>query len=238
MELSKRLQAVADLLCDSNLIEDECVLADVGTDHGYLPIYLVQHGKCKKAYAMDVNIGPFARAKAHIADYLLQDRIETRLSDGVSGLQVGECDAVIVAGMGGALTVKIMTEGEDVFRSLKTFVLQPQSELPKVRRFLLENGYRIVAEDMVLEDGKFYPMMRVTVGEDGMYRPVEYLYGRHLLKDKNLVLKQFLERELRIKTEIWERLMAAEGAQIATRRQELEAELLEIKEALLCFAEI
>ena len=238
MELSKRLQAVADLLCDSNSIEDECVLADVGTDHGYIPIYLVQHGKCKKAYAMDVNIGPLARAKAHIEDYLLQDRIETRLSDGVSGLQVGECDAVIVAGMGGALTVKILTEGEDVFRSLKTFVLQPQSELPKVRRFLLENGYRIVAEDMVLEDGKFYPMMRVTVGEDGMYRPVEYLYGRHLLKDKNLVLKQFLERELRIKTEIWERLMAAEGAQIATRRQELEAELLEIKEALLCFAEI
>lgn len=238
MELSKRLQAVADLLCAGNLIEGECVLADVGTDHGYIPIYLVQQGKCKKAYAMDVNIGPLARAKAHIADYQLQDRIETRLSDGVSGLRVGECDAVIVAGMGGALTVKIMTEGEDVFRSLKTFVLQPQSELLKVRRFLLENGYRIVAEDMVLEDGKFYPMMRVTVGEDGMYRPVEYLYGRHLLKDKNLVLKQFLERELRIKTEIWERLMAAEGEQIATRRQELEAELLEIKEALLCFAEI
>ena len=143
MELSKRLQAVADL------VSQGLVIADVGTDHGYIPIYLVQTGKSEKAFAMDVNEGPLLRAKEHIAEYGLSEKIEARLSDGVRALTPGECDGVVVAGMGGALAIKIMEEGKTVFRNLKEFVLQPQSELTKVRQYLYENDYCVIEQDNI-----------------------------------------------------------------------------------------
>ena len=108
MELSKRLQAVADL------VGNNLVVADVGTDHGYIPIYLIESGKCQKAFAMDVNEGPLLRAKNHIQAHGLTECITTRLSDGVKAVSVGECDCVVVAGMGGALAIKIMEEGKEV----------------------------------------------------------------------------------------------------------------------------
>lgn len=240
MELSKRLQAVVDLLCSSvsECADDDRIVADVGTDHGYIPIYLVEAGLCKKAFAMDVNKSPLLRAKGHIEEHHLQGMIEARLSDGVKALAVGECDSAIVAGMGGALTIKILTDGEPVFRDLREFVLQPQSEISKVRAYLYEQGYHIVAEDMVLEDGKFYPMMRVQNGVDESYsedeskRSIEFSYGKCLLTDKHPVLKLFLEKELRTKTEILSHLAQTAGEQIHVRRQELTEELLCIKCAL------
>ena len=115
MELSKRLQAVADL------VSNGVTVADVGTDHGYIPIYLVESGKNKCAIAMDINRGPLDRAEAHIRMHGLGEQIKTRLSDGVQKLQIGECDCVIVAGMGGGLVIKIMEDGEEIFRNLTDF---------------------------------------------------------------------------------------------------------------------
>ena len=110
---------------------------------------------------MDVNNGPLLRAKEHLEAYGLQNQVELRLSDGVAKLSMGECDCVVIAGMGGGLTIKILEEGKDIFQSLKEFVLQPQSEIMKVRQYLCDMGYHIVKEDMVYEEGKFYPMMKV-----------------------------------------------------------------------------
>ena len=226
MELSKRLQAVADL------VSDGLVVADVGTDHGYIPIYLLETGKCVKAFAMDVNKGPLLRAKEHIAEHGLEGMIETRLSDGVKQLQVGECDAVVIAGMGGALTVKILDEGKEVFKSLKEFILQPQSELSKVREYLYEQGYSIIAEDMAWEDGKFYPMMKVVSGESDAYDAIELRYGKLLLSERHPVLKTFLEKEKMTKKNILQNLQKESGAHIEVRRKEIEEELEGIEYAL------
>ena len=226
MELSKRLQAVADLLSEGMRV------ADIGTDHGYIPIYLVETGKCPSAFAMDINKGPILRAKEHIAAHGLEDKITVRLSDGVKALRVGECDSVNVAGMGGALAIKIMEEGRTVFKSLKEFVLQPQSELEKVRKYLCENDYCIIAEDMVLEDGKFYPMMKVINGPAPSYSPVEFRYGKKLLEEKHLVLKQFLEKDLRAKEQIINNLEREQGEHIRKRVEELSEELEYIRCAL------
>ncbi len=226
MELSKRLQAVADL------VSGGLTVADVGTDHGYIPIYLVEQEKCKKAFALDVNKGPLLRAKEHIAQHELENRIETRLSDGVKALSVGECDCVIIAGMGGALTIKIMEEGRDVFQSLKEFVLQPQSELAKVRKYLCDNHYIILKENIVLEDGKYYPMMKVKSGEAQNYTQAEMCYGKCLLADKNLILKQFLEKEVRTKEKILSDLQSESSEHIQNRIQELQEELALVNEAL------
>lgn len=226
MELSKRLQAVADLVTEGMTV------ADVGTDHGYIPIYLLQSAKSPKVLAMDINKGPLLRAEEHIAEHDLQSCIETRQSDGVQNLLPGEFDCVVIAGMGGALTIRILQNGERVFRSLKEFVLQPQSELWKVRQYLYEHGYCIIAEDMVLEEGKFYPMMKVINGQASAYHTVELRYGKDLLEQKHPVLKVFLEKELCAKETILEKLKQKEGLHIEARSEKLKEELEEIRYAL------
>lgn len=226
MELSKRLQAVADLVSHGQIV------ADVGTDHGYIPIYLIETEKCPRAIAMDINKGPLLRAKEHISEHGLSDTIEVRLSDGVSALSAGECDCVVVAGMGGALAVKIMEEGQAVFEKLKEFVLQPQSELAKVRQYLYENQYCVIDEDMVFEDGKFYPMMKVKNGVPEPYTQVELRYGQGLLAQKHPILKQFLEKEVHTKEMILTNLESESGEHIDNRKKELREELFLVKEAL------
>lgn len=226
MELSKRLQAVADLVSEGRIV------ADVGTDHGYIPIYLLETEKCPKAIAMDINQGPLLRAKEHIAEHGLNAKIEVKLSDGVKALSVGECDCVVVAGMGGALAVKIMEEGQAVFKSLREFVLQPQSELAKVRQYLWEHEYCVTAEDIVLEDGKFYPMMKVRNGASENYTQIELRYGKGLLMQKHPVLKQFLEKEVKTKKLILSNLESKSGEHIENRKKELLEELFFAKEAL------
>jgi tRNA (adenine22-N1)-methyltransferase len=208
--LSKRLEAIASLITPGNIV------ADVGTDHGYIPIYQIQQNRSPSAIAMDLRKGPLQRAADHIQSCGLSDRIQTRLSDGTAALGVGEAETIVVAGMGGELVLHILTNGEAVCRSAKELILQPQSEIAGVRRYLREHAYRIVAENMIYEDGKYYPMMRVVPvverepGDAGVpvvesepvvagvpvvekeTRTLYDLYGELLLKEKHPVLRQYL----------------------------------------------
>lgn len=193
IELSARMQALV------NMVSEGRQVCDVGCDHGWVSIYLIQKGIADKVYAMDVRTGPLERAKEHIARYQLEESIETRLSDGLTNLQAGEADCMICAGMGGPLMMKILTEGREKAKVMKELILQPQSELAQFRKFLREEGYKIVAEDMVLEDGKFYPMMKVQpieglpcVATDTEEQQLWDTYGEYLLKEKHPVLKQYL----------------------------------------------
>lgn len=229
MELSKRLQAVADLVTPGLKV------ADIGTDHGYIPIYLVENKKNPSAVAMDINRGPLEKAKENIALHHLEDYIETRLSDGVSELKPQEADSVVIAGMGGALVIKIMQEAGGLKTSVKEWVLQPQSELWKVRKYLLETGYRIVEEDMVLDEGKYYPMMKVREEQPECYNDMELYYGKLLLQKKSPVLKSFLQKEWKIKREILEKLEISDSESTNLRREELKQETERIKDALRIF---
>lgn len=157
MELSKRLQGVADLVSAGTIV------CDVGCDHGYIPVWLVQNRICPKVIAMDRGTGPLSRAKENVRSYCLEEYITLRLSDGVASLEKGEADCLILAGMGGRLIIKILSEGMEKIRAMKEMVLQPQSEISCVRKFLREEGLFIVQEDMVYEDGKYYPMMKAVL---------------------------------------------------------------------------
>lgn len=228
MKLSKRLQAVASLVK-----EGKCV-ADIGTDHGYIPIYLVESGICEKAIAMDVNKGPLQRAKEHIKENGLSEKIETRLSDGLAALSPGECDCAVIAGMGGGLVIKILDEGATVAKTMTELILQPQSELEKVRFYLQENQYQVVEEEMVEEDGKYYPMMRVKWGNRDTYETIELLYGKYLIQKKHPVLLQYLDKEIRTKTSILEQLMQQDSEKNVGRIEELRKELAHARAAYLC----
>ena len=113
MQLSKRLSAVAEFVTPGGC------LVDVGTDHGYVPIALLEQKKISSAIAMDVNRGPLERAREHIAQYQMGDYIETRLSDGLHALRAGEGDSLLIAGMGGGLTIRILSEGEPLLSGFR-----------------------------------------------------------------------------------------------------------------------
>lgn len=198
VKLSKRMKAVAAM------VNVNGVLADVGTDHGYVPIALVEKKRIQKAIAMDINAGPLARAQANITANHMDDYIETRLSDGVSALRAKEADSIMIAGMGGELMIKILKEGETICAQARELVLQPQSDIRKVRKYLRLHQYKFLDEDMVLEDGKYYPMMRVEKNADcevNWRRMNEDtiaacdIYGPLLLKNGNQTLRRFLVKE-------------------------------------------
>lgn len=223
--LSKRMDAIAQLITPGYRV------ADVGTDHAYIPIYQVLSGKSPSAIAMDLRKGPLERAREHIIQFGLKEQIQTRLSDGVEALLPEEADAIVVAGMGGELIVRILSKGENVCKAVRELILQPQSELAGVRRFLRKNGYVIVEEDMVFEDGKYYPMMRVTPNglrneqADGEALLLD-LYGPVLLEQGHPVLVQFLQYQKAQLEELLHALsLQPSSDKITGRIQEIEEKL-------------
>lgn len=224
IQLSKRLQAVADL------ITEDGILADIGTDHGYIPIYMIQQkqDKIKGAIAADVRKGPLLRASEHIEQYGLGDYIETRLSDGAKGLLPGEADIFVIAGMGGGLMQRILDQSREVFAQAKEVILQPQSEICQLRHYLVKNHWKIMAEDMVEEEGKYYPMMRALSFSESNGLPYEqgtemdFLYGAGLLREGHPVLLEFLLREEHIYGELLEELgRIPDNEGIKKRREEI-----------------
>lgn len=133
MQLSLRLSAIAGLVTRGNR------LVDVGCDHGYLPVSLYLDGKIPGAIAMDVRKGPLSRAQEHISQYGLDAYIETRLSDGLEALKPGEGDTLVIAGMGGPLMERILTDGAEVRESFREMILQPQSDIPPFSQICQKN---------------------------------------------------------------------------------------------------
>ena len=184
---------------------------------------------------MDVNEGPLQRAQENIAQAGLEDRIKLRLSNGLVKLEPGEVDAMITAGMGGALVIQILDQSPEVVKELKEFILQPQSELHKVREYLNTHGFTSVEEDMIKEDGKFYPMMKMVHKEEEPYTVEELYYGRRLLKDQNPVLHEYLQKERQMKDQIKSGLEKSDSDSAKERVAELAEDLRRIDEALKAF---
>ena len=234
MQLSLRLSAIADMVTEGNR------LVDVGCDHGYLPVYLVLNKKIPKAIAADIGEGPLSRAREHICRYGLEAYIETRLCDGLKGIGPEEGDTLVLAGMGGPLMERILSEGRNALEGFKELILEPQSDVPHLRQFLFENGFVIVQEDFIKEDGKFYPVMKAVPASgqvDGKKAPwtlEELLFGKYLLGNRHPVLKEYLARELRIRETILARLAQEENlsGEAIRRKKEGEEEKRQILAAL------
>lgn len=228
--LSERLRTVAGMVTRGN------VVCDVGCDHGFTAIYLVQQGISPRALAMDLREGPLSAAGEHIAACGLEERIETRLSDGLHKYKTGEADTLICAGMGGGLMMRILAQNREKTDSFRELVLQPQSELEQFRRFLRENGYRIQDEEILQEEGKFYQVIRAVTDRerethsgsteisgrtDSKLCKLEDRYGPVLLQKRTPVFLSFLEREEAICEEILARL-CSQGLADEKRRERYE----------------
>lgn len=220
IKLSKRLETVA-----SFVPEGSCI-ADIGTDHGYVPIYLIETGRATRAIAMDVREGPLLRAAEHIKKAGLQDRVEVRFSDGLFGLEENEVDCAIMAGMGGELILHILKEGKRLWKSIPRFVLSPQSDIDKVRKFLEKESFFISRETMIEEEGKYYTVLLAgykpeMAAREEEKREVFFLYGKRLMESRNPVLCEYLKKEEQQLCGIFAALAGQESPAAKKRRQEL-----------------
>ncbi|MGN0161266.1 MAG: tRNA (adenine(22)-N(1))-methyltransferase [Lachnospiraceae bacterium] len=226
MDISMRLRRIAGMVS-----RGACV-CDVGTDHGYLAIYLVKEQIASRVIAMDVAKGPLGKARDNIKAYACENEIETRLSDGVDQLKDGEASTVIMAGMGGMLIQSLLKKGEKKLQKVEEIILSPHTDVRAVRQFLWENHYRIVQEDFLKDEGKYYVIMKAVHGDDSYANECEYRFGKLLLRDKNPVLKEFLQGELQKTQNIRSDLQKVNTDVARQRSEELKDEMQCIREGL------
>lgn len=228
IQLSKRLQTVVELVTKGKHV------ADVGCDHAYISIYMMEHQIANRVIAMDINKGPLERAAANIEKYGYKEQIETRLSDGLEALNPGEVDTVLIAGMGGPLMQKILLGKKNVIEQVDELVLQPQSEVRDTRVFVEQLGFKIIQEDMLIEDGKFYVMLKArrTTEPLSQKKEIYNLYGEYLLVNRHPVLKSYLEKEKRQIETIIDRLNQTPSEKSRKKQKDLEKDMAYCKEAL------
>lgn len=158
--MSARLEAIVRLAGQGDTVYD------VGCDHAHVPIRLLQTGCYRRAIGMDVIAGPLGKAAANLALYGMEDRVQLRLSDGLDACIAGEADTLIVTGMGGTLMEEILLRQPEKTASFRALVLGPQSDPEKVRSALRRLGFTITEEELIFEDGKYYPVIRSEAAPD------------------------------------------------------------------------
>lgn len=225
MDISNRLKIIADMVSYETM-------ADIGTDHGYVPIYLHKMKRLKKAIACDINAGPLERARENMIANKGEQTIETRLGNGLEPLAVGEVESVVIAGMGGMLTISLLQARREVVQSLKELILSPQLDWEEVRRYLHEIEFSILEEQMLVEAGKYYVVIHAIPQKERYEHPMEYRLGKKLLERKDTVLKEYVVAEIKKMEMVQKKLMVQDSIHAQQRRKELENELQEWKEVL------
>jgi len=174
-------------------------LADIGTDHGYIPIFAVKRGIARRAVACDLNKGPLKKAAENARLSGLEHIIEARAGYGLSALTAGEADCIVISGMGGLLMTDILQKGAEAAAAASRLVLQPQRDIPRVRRYLRESGFNISDEAIVFDDGKYYFIIvcdKTAAPDQAPYSGMEYEFGRPLLARKDPVLAEYIKKRL------------------------------------------
>jgi len=231
LKISIRLKAVADMVTVGNRI------ADIGTDHGYVPIYLIKNNISPTALAMDINKGPLDKAIRNIKAFGLEDRITTRQSNGLDELNEGETDTVIISGMGGQLIIEILNKNRTLLETIDELVLLPHREVYEVRQYLHSIGYAIVCENVVKDEGKYYQIIKAKKGSEPAYSQLEYMYGRNNLNKLNETLKELLIFEKKKYESLLSELIQKDTQSSLQRQEELK-HLIELTNRGLSYYEM
>lgn len=192
MDISKRIEFII------NNLENIEVLADIGTDHGYVPLVALERGICNKAIACDINKDPLDKARLNAVLEGSVDRIEFRLGGGFQPLKVNEAKQVVIAGMGGNLIRDILEADLDKVKSMEYLILVPAQNPEILREYLYKNNYEIIKEDLCLDEGIYYELFKVRSAEsqntelDSIYYEVSPI----LLRSKNPLMKDFLQSKI------------------------------------------
>lgn len=224
MELSPRLKKIAELVPKGTK-----ALADIGTDHAYLPAYCILNGICQSAFAMDVNEGPLKRAEETLAKYNVKDKITLRLSDGIEKLQNGEADVIVIAGMGGLLIKKILEEHKEVISKDTILILQPMIAQRELREYLFNCGFCVENEYVVSEGNKHYNIFSVKASENSDFDDRDIIIGRNLSKNSPECFIKYAEYKIRVLTKI---LKGMEKSTLEISTDEIKKELFMFEKEL------
>ncbi|WP_062355788.1 tRNA (adenine(22)-N(1))-methyltransferase [Bacillus kwashiorkori] len=218
-KLSQRLTTVL------KYIPKDCIFADIGSDHAYLPIHAIKTRAVKGVIAGEVADGPFEAAKQNVKEHLLQHVIEVRKGDGLTVVKDSEVDCITIAGMGGPLIASILEAGKEKLLSVERLILQPNVAAQIVRKWLMSNGWQLVAEEILEEDGHIYEVLVADKGNP--YVPYndtekELLFGPYLLQQNNSVFRKKWQREYTNWRQILKQISkGTETSEIKRKRAEL-----------------
>ena len=217
MELSKRLNWIIEKI---NKVE---VIMDVGTDHGYIPIYLVKNNIAKKVIASDINKEPLKKAKINVSLDGVADKVDLRLGRGLSPLNNKEADAVIIAGMGGNLIRDILENDLNKIKNLEYLILQPAQNPEVLRKYLYNNNYEILEEDICLDENKYYEIFKVKykTGDYILLEDIFYEISPTMLNKKLPLLKSYIESKIQKNKRIME-FIKDNTEHVIERKNELE----------------
>lgn len=233
--VSKRLDTIA------SFVQPGSKVADIGSDHAFLPVYLVQTGKAECAIAGEVNKGPWESAKRHVLASGLADRIDVRLGDGLSVLSDGEVDTVCIAGMGGTLISHILEQGLSKLPSVGHLVLQPNVAERQVREWLHKNGWQLIGESILEEDEVIYEVLsaikgdpELPYGSDRWSRDEWFELGPFLWTQRSPILLEKWKAEKEKAERVLQGLEKSRSAGAEEKKTEIEQRLTWIEEVLQC----
>ena len=226
MNLSPRLKKIVDFVPKNSIV------ADIGTDHGYVPKHLVDEGISKRVIATDISKGSLQKTIDYIREENLEEDIQARLGDGLEPIKPFEVDTAIVAGMGGILITEILTRSMTTAKSINTLILQPMVGSVELRRFLHESGFMIVDEDLVREGDKYYEVIVAKCGLQKFANDLSYEISPVLLEKNNPLTRELIENRLRINENIMESLRDNPGEKSRDRLLELEKIVRDYREVL------
>ncbi|MET1013626.1 MAG: tRNA (adenine(22)-N(1))-methyltransferase TrmK [Paenisporosarcina sp.] len=224
--LSERLSRVA------NYIPSASIVADIGSDHAYLPCFLIHNNLASKAIAGEVAKGPYESALTHVKEEGLDHAITVRFANGLKAIEEEDfVDTVTIAGMGGPLIASILNSDLDRLTSVKRLILQPNIHAKAIREWAITNGWKLIAEDILKEDDKIYEILVLEKG-DMFLTSAELLLGPFLMKTKNDVFLSKWQKESAEWTRILEAIKDAESQDVKLKKEELEMKLRIVKEAI------
>ena len=226
LKLSPRLQIVYDMVPPCG------VVADVGCDHGYLTISLLENGVADSAIAMDINAGPLKKAEENIRIAGFSSKVSLRISNGLQKLEENEADVICICGMGGTLIGKIIVAEERVAKSASTLIIEPQSDYFSLRKTLMEMGFVIIDEDLTCEENKIYPIIKLYYEPDESERvslnEAQLEYGPVIIKKVPELLIKLLDKNQQEYSSILRSLESKDGDKsdaILSRMEQLRHEL-------------
>lgn len=191
MELPGRLKLISHMVPECNIV------SDIGTDHAYIPIYLVNNKKCKRAIASDIRPGPINIAKANIEEYGLSANIETRVGNGIDTIEDHEVDVIIIAGMGGVIIKDILERGIDKAKKANALILQPMTAVEVLHEWLCSNGFEVYDEKLVREENKIYDVIAARWTGKILSKDILYYYiGEKLFENKDPLLKIHIQNKI------------------------------------------
>ena len=226
MKLSKRLQVIADLVPENSIV------ADVGTDHGHIPAYLIKNNISKKVIGTDISKGSLEKIIGYIKKSGYDKEIESRLGYGLEVLKPYEVDTLIIAGMGGVLINEILDKDKNLTNSITNFIFQPMLGVDELRKYLMNNSFEIIKEDLVKEDNKYYEIILAKKGKGHIDKEINYEIAMELIEEKHPILKEFIENKIYLAERIMNDIKGNESEKVLERYNDLANQVNQYKEVL------